>query len=130
MNALFLMQAGVEEKGQSILLKNIGHTGWSQTAIIFGAIALVALVPFLLVWCFRRRIFHRHKRHHHHHHHYRPAPQIAAATERLMPDENGGKVRKRWRRSKYPHRPLNPTLAQTRGLPPLRGQETPPPPPS
>ncbi len=36
--------------------------------------------------------------------------------------------RKKFRKQRRPHRPMNPTLAQTRGLPPLRDENTPLPP--
>jgi hypothetical protein len=107
-----------EGADQMLLLKSMGHTGWVQFGIIFGSLAVVALFAFLLVYAFRKRLLSRYRRHHHH----RPAPNENPATE-----TGGNKAQKKSRRSRHAHRPLNPTLAQTRGLPPLRDEKTPPP---
>lgn len=116
MNALIPILAE-EGPDQMMLLKNMGHTGWAQFGIIVGALGVVALSAFLLVYCFRKKLLSRYRRHHHH----RPAPNEISAME-----TDGGKSQKRSRRSRHAHRPLNPTLAQTRGLPPLRDEKTPP----
>lgn len=116
MNALIPLLAE-EGADQMLLLKNMGHTGWAQFGIIFGSLAVVALSAFLLVYCFRKKLLGRHR----HHHHHRPAP-----GESQAPEAGGDKRHKRTRRSRHAHRPLNPTLAQTRGLPPLRDEKTPP----
>ena len=53
---------------------------------------------------------------------------------KFHPDKNPGdataeiKKRKKWRKPRRAHRPLNPTLAQTGGLPPIRDENTPLPP--
>ena len=57
----------------------------------------------------------------------------SAAGHGGVPDsgtgESGGKHYRRRRRRRRAHRPRNPTLAETRGLPPVRSQPSPPPPP-
>jgi hypothetical protein len=123
MSAMRVLLAVAGETDHTLLPKGVGNSSWSQTGIIFGAIAAVALLSFLVVYCFRKKILRRHRRHHQH----RPAPSAASAAQNAASDE-GGKVKKRWRRSRYPRRALNPTLAQTGGLPPVRKEETPPPP--
>jgi hypothetical protein len=124
MSAPFSLLADLEENDQLLLLKSMGHTGWSQTSIIISSLTAVALFSFLMVYIFRKKILGRHKRHHFHRH----VTNSAAATANPPVAESGGKVKKRWRRSRHAHRPLNPTLAETRGLPPLREEGTPPPP--
>jgi hypothetical protein len=122
MSALPALLAAVDEIDHTLLPKGVGNTSWSQAGIMFGAIGAVALLSLLVVYCFRKKILRRHR----HHHQHRPAQPVASATQNPSADD-GGKVRKRWRRSRYPRRPLNPTLAQTGGLPPVRKEETPPP---
>jgi hypothetical protein len=122
MNALLPLLAELEQNDQLLMLKTVGHSGWSQTAIIFGSIGVVAVSLFLIVYCFRKQILRRKRRHHHH----QSAPKVAASTASPVPDEDSGRGRKKWRRSRHP---LNPTLAETHGLPPIRDESAPPPPP-
>jgi hypothetical protein len=123
MSAYFPLLADSDDASQLLLLKNIGQTGWSETSIIFGSIATVALLSFLIVYIFRRQFLSCRKRHHHHRH-----VTNSAATPNPTPVQSTDNPKKRWRRSRHAHRPLNPTLAQTRGLPPLRQEDQPPPP--
>lgn len=122
MSAILLLAAELEPKDPVILLKNMAHSGWSQMSIILGSIAVVTALSFLTVYCFRKRILRHYRRRHHRH---RATPKATAAAQNPGAEENSGRVRKKWRRSRS-RRPLNPTLEQTRGLPPLRGEETPP----
>lgn len=71
--------------------------GWQDFFIVLGAVVLAALMVFIWIALFRKKRTHR-RRHHHH-----------------------GKKRRR-----REHRPINPTLAQTGGLPPIRAEERPP----
>lgn len=93
-----------------------------ELAILFGAIALLTSV--LVIWAVylrkKRRSRHRHHRHHHDHSQSGPATENPASTDPAAAD----KPRRR-RRRRRDHRPMNPTLAQTGGLPPVR-QEQPP----
>jgi hypothetical protein len=115
MNAALSLLAALDENDQ-LLLKNLGRSGTSQITIIFGALGLVVVLLFLFVFVFRKRFLHKRKRHHHH--------RQASAPEA---SEGLHAKRRRWRRPRREHRPLNPTLAQTRGLPPVRDPDTPPP---
>jgi hypothetical protein len=83
-----------------------------ERLVVLGALLLVSAVAVLLIVLFR-------KRHHHHHSHERSAdvPRSGPAPE--------GKRRK-WRRRRRDHRPRNPTLAETGGLPPIRDSQPPP----
>jgi FtsZ-interacting cell division protein ZipA len=91
--------------------------------IVLGAIVLVALIVFFCVLLFRKDEKHRHKHHHRHHR--------KSYRERIHKTTSGIKelIRQHRRRSHREHRPINPTLAQTGGLPPLRRETKPPPPP-
>lgn len=113
-----LLIAELNETDQ-FLLKSLAHSGWSQAEIIFGSLATVTVLSFLFAYVFRKRLLRRHRRHHH-----RPVQNTAAATAA----ETGTKPK--WRRLRRRHRTLNPTLAQTHGLPPLREEGTTPPPPA
>jgi FtsZ-interacting cell division protein ZipA len=88
--------------------------------IIFGAIGLVTLL--VLGWAAFLRKRHRHRHSHHHRHRHSSEPTEADAS---VPPEK----RRRRRRSHHRHRPLNPTLAETGGLPPIRPEEPPEPEP-
>ncbi len=69
-------------------------------------------------------------RHGHHHRHRsktdrRPLNFVVTGSEASSEPRQHRRVRRRQRR---PHRPMNPTLAQTGGLPPMRDENAPLPP--
>lgn len=116
MNTLnWLAQSEVQEVLQSV-------TSLSSSArdrlIIFGAVLLVAILAFVWVGMFRKPRRRHSRHHHHHHHHHRPQPES-------RPSEDTSLFRKR-RRRRREHRPRNPTLAETGGLPPRRPDDVPP----
>ena len=78
--------------------------------IVFGAIILVTLV--VAIWAaFIRKKKRRHHSHHSGHDHSQAIQQRTA---------DGGQKRRKWRKRRREHRPRNPTLAETGGLPPVR----------
>ena len=90
----------------------------SEKLMIFGAIGLVtALVVLWAVFLRKKR---RRRRSHHHEHHGSSVPaQVPGASKDASgpaPEEH----HRRHRRSRRRHRRLNPTLAETGGLPPIR----------
>ncbi len=92
--------------------------------IVIGASSAVGLL--LLVWAGlyikKRR---RHRRHSHHHQSTSTAEEALAAAQRGAPAaETHHRHHRRKRRRE--HRPRNPTLAETGGLPPVRHEEEPP----
>ena len=101
-------------------------SGLLDVLIVLGVIALVALIVFFWVLSFRKDGKHRRKHHHHHHHHRKDH------REQFKKNASGIKelIWRHRRRHHREHRPINPTLAQTGGLPPLRKAEKPPPPAS
>lgn len=88
-------------------------------AIFTGFVVVVALA---LVWVL---YFRKPSRRHHHHRRSHARTQNAPGTEAQEAAQPAAKKR-RVRRSRHPQRSFNPTLAQTRGLPPLRheGQQS------
>ncbi|HTL55510.1 MAG TPA: hypothetical protein VL361_07510 [Candidatus Limnocylindrales bacterium] len=94
--------------------------------IILGAVALVTLV--VLLWAVAFRSKRRRRHHHHHHHHSHSHTETTAETSpESEPVEESGSRRKRRRHRRREHRPRNPTLAETGGLPPLRSAPPPEP---
>jgi hypothetical protein len=123
MNVLLPFLADADDNDRLLMLKNVGHSGWSSMTIMFGAIGLVAVLSFVLVYCFRNKILGRQRRHRHHR-----AGQSAATAPGTQPaGEEAGTAQKKSRRFRRGRRTLNPTLAQTHGLPPVRDEDTPPP---
>jgi hypothetical protein len=95
-----------------------------QTLIIFGAITAAAVIGVIWAILYSQRKKHRKHRHHHHYEHH---PEEPASQNDNQSDEKGeGSSRRKWRRHRREHRPMNPTLAQTGGLPPLRDENSPP----
>ncbi len=97
-----------------------------ERLIIFGAIGFVALVLALGVVLLRKK--RRRRRHHHAHQSFSRPAEMPKSVE----DENvsAPPVRGRHRRhSRHRHRPRNPTLAETGGLPPIRAESPPAPEP-
>lgn len=93
---------------------------WQQVGIVCAA-AMVVTVP-VVIWAafFRKR---RHRSHRHH-----PPPGTHPGGEPALPEASPGRVKANWinsrkRRKKREHRRRNPTLAQTGGLPPIRGDQ-------
>jgi len=106
------------------LFASLAVTTLFQYLIYGGAIAVVAGGVMLWAVLFRKRRKHRS----YPHHRDRSLSRAASAKSSTETDgaaDNG--ERKRRRRSE-PRR--NPTLAETRGLPPIRGEESPPPEPN
>jgi len=91
-----------------------------EWVILLGALALVILTAVVWAAFFRRR-----RRRHHHHHRSAGAPEptsVAAVAPARGPNSA---PRRRRRRRRRDHRPRNPTLAETGGLPPLRADPPP-----
>jgi hypothetical protein len=91
-----------------------------STVIFF--ILLVLLVSGVFIWAafFRKPARHRSTRHR-----SRPKEEVAIQNGAAAPATQPVKRRHKRRRQRQP---LNPTLAQTRGLPPVRDKQSTPPP--
>lgn len=96
----------------------------SDVMLVLGGIAVLTCVLLLGIWLARRRGGRSHRRHAH-------GPQILANTEdytvETVESDDGDRRKRRFRRRRREHRPRNPTLAETTGLPPERGDNGAPP---
>jgi FtsZ-interacting cell division protein ZipA len=103
-----------------------------EVMIVTGAVAAVTLLLVLWVLYFRKHRLH-HTHHHSHHHHSSeesagappPVSDATATDPEDFPETH--RHRRRRRRRRREHRPRNPTLAETGGLPPLRSDRPPEP---
>jgi len=90
-----------------------------ELMILLGAVAIVSLI--LVVWAaFVRKTPRRHSHHHHHDYSAREENNEMRSEETGSAEGEGGRRYRRKRRRRRDHRPRNPTLAETGGLPPLR----------
>jgi len=85
--------------------------------LVFGALTVVTLI--IVVWAAFIRKKPREPSSHQYHRH-RPAAQAEAAAVSQEAVEEPGRERRRRRRRRRDHRPRNPTLAETGGLPPIK----------
>ena len=85
--------------------------------VFFGSFALITLAVFAWAIAFRKQPH----RHHHHHH-----PKPAATTPEDETPDGGFFSRHRRKHRRKEHRPVNPTLSETGGLPAARDPKTPP----
>jgi hypothetical protein len=89
-----------------------------ECLIILAAIALITGAT--LIWA----VFLRKTRRRQHGHHHSPESATEAAVD-TSDEPVPGRRRRKWRRPRREHRPRNPTLAETGGLPPVRTGEPP-----
>jgi hypothetical protein len=96
-----------------------------ERLMIIGATGLVAVLMVLWAVLIRKKHRHRHS-HHHAHQHSSKQTEVAAVP---VPESTPAppEKRRRRRRSSRRHRPRNPTLAETGGLPPVRAEDPPEP---
>jgi hypothetical protein len=80
--------------------------------------ALVAVCIAVLIWVVYFRRVRRRPHGHHHSRHYSQGPATDVVVE--SEDEPDQPRRRKWRRPRREHRPRNPTLSETGGLPPVR----------
>ena len=124
MNILPVLLAKVELEDVLAQWKTLSPSAL-QRLIVFTAIMLV-VVPVLVWAVFLRKSRRQHSHHHRRHHSRDPARDAAAAEGDGVTSQP--RKRRKWRRPRREHRPRNPTLAETGGLPPIRMNEPPEPP--
>lgn len=91
-----------------------------STAIFFALLVLLVAGVFIWAVVFRKPTRRRSSRRH-----SKPKDEVANPDGGAAPAPQTVRRRRKRRR---PRQPLNPTLAQTHGLPPLRDKESTPPP--
>jgi hypothetical protein len=91
-----------------------------ENLTMYGAIVLLALAALIWAAYFRKRRKHHHHHHHHHHHGHEwgknPGNENGNESPMLL---SLFKTRKK-RKLRKAHRPRNPTLAETGGMPSIR----------
>jgi hypothetical protein len=92
---------------------------------IFGAMGAVILIILLWATFIRKRS--RRRREHQHSRYRFSRPGEAAEVQTEEDEDPPSEKRRRRRRSGRRHRPRNPTLAETGGLPPIRPEGPPEP---
>jgi hypothetical protein len=99
-----------------------------ERVVILGALLVVTLAVVIWALFFRGKKSHS-RSHRHSSHRSRELAPGSVGESAGGSGEAGPRKRRKWRRQRREHRPLNPTLAQTGGLPPIRASDPPPPPP-
>jgi len=97
--------------------------GVRESLMVTGSLLAVTILALLWVLFMRRKRRRRHRSHGHDH--SRAASPEPAAVESA--DAGPSRKRRKWRRRRREHRPMNPTLAETGGLPPVRREDRPDP---
>jgi peptidoglycan/LPS O-acetylase OafA/YrhL len=93
--------------------------GNREALLVFAALLLI--ITLLVAWILYFRNPSRRRRSHRKHSQERSERPVANELSKSGAGETSSKRRRKVRRSSHPQRPINPTLAQTRGLPPLKG---------
>jgi hypothetical protein len=121
MNHLPILLAEVSEFVDTVSVeRNVLTSGLSQLSVILLSLLGVILITFIGVFIFRKQLLRRKRRHHH------------RKSSSVVPGQNGDdsaapsevKMHKKRRRVRRKHRHRNPTLAETRGLPPNRDEQS------
>ena len=91
-----------------------------ELLMLLGAVSVVTLCLFIWAAYFRKRPRQHSHRHHHHHHRSHDQAEPNGASANLESEQDNERRYRKKRRRRREHRPRNPTLAETGGLPPLR----------
>lgn len=119
MNPLLLLADALAPADTLPGLRGVWATPELRSRLIMVAAILLAIsIPAIWAVYFRKKP--RHRKHHHHH-----VPRVSAEPGAVPEPSARFKRRKKRRRSNHPNRALNPTLAETGGLPPIRGKDHP-----
>lgn len=123
MSPIFFAQ-GAPDAGPTLIWR-FDDSATIEWLIILGAIGLVTLLALVWAAFFRKRNRRAHSRHHHHHPRHSSESSEAPGASTEADDAVPREKRRHRRRSHHRPRPLNPTLAETGGLPPIRPEEPP-----
>lgn len=92
-----------------------------EMALLFGVFGVLAMALFLLAYLKRRKRRQGLSRSPH------PPSFSQSEARKNAASAQRGRRRRKWHRRRREHRPRNPTLAETGGLPPIRSEDKPPP---
>jgi hypothetical protein len=115
MISLFPMLAQLDPDDPTAATKYFAGSQFYQILIVLGSMLVVAVIAAILAVRFSNR------KHGHKHHHRRSSRKKTGAASQEGGDGSGGKHIQRSQRK------MNPTLAETRGLPPVRDPDSAPP---
>ena len=126
MNISHFLFAAVEPLTRENSKEFLEGSDWGLV-LVAAASCLVGLLAVLGTVLYYTR---RQRRRPHHHHHHRPHREESGNTSSNQTSptaeaQSGERERLRRRRRRRNHRPRNPTLAETGGLPPVR-KDSPP----
>ena len=124
MSIIFFARVDLDVK-QALESLQVTSPATRERFLVFGALCLVTLL--LILWALFIRKKRRRRRKHHHSHHRSSQTAEALEAPKDDPLPAAPEQRRRSRRSRRRHRPRNPTLAETGGLPPLRPEDPFPP---
>lgn len=91
-----------------------------ELLMVLGAVSVVTLCIFIWAAYFRKRPRQHSHRRDHHHHRSQDKKQSEDLPTSVESEQDPERRYRRKRRRRREHRPRNPTLAETGGLPPLR----------
>lgn len=91
-----------------------------ELLMVLGAVSVVTLCTFIWAAYFRKRPRQHSRRYDHHHHRSDDQTNAAGAPTSVESEQDSERRYRKKRRRRREHRPRNPTLAETGGLPPLR----------
>ena len=106
----------VEQRAKEVGLPHFA----SETMLLVGILVALTLALFLLAYLLRRKRRQGLSR-------SPPPPSFSqSAARKNAAASQHGRRRRKWHRRRREHRPRNPTLAETGGLPPIRSEDKPP----
>ena len=126
MSKLYLMLADMDVSEVLDAHKQYGNSQLTGILITFGALAFVVVIA--TIWAIRFSLKKKKRKHHKHREHRNHTEAVASRTRAAAETTSAGETKSRKKRHRRSRAPMNPTLAQTGGLPPMRGKNTPPPP--
>ena len=107
-----------EISGDEVLDQWRSLNATTRDGLIIGG-AFILVIGTIVLWAvYIRKPKRRHHSHRRSHHSSSPGAKSSEAAEQVP-------QRRKWRRPRRPHRQMNPTLAETGGLPPMRNQGPP-----
>jgi hypothetical protein len=99
--------------------RNVLTSSLSQFIIVVLALLAIVLISFIGVFIFRKQLLRRKHRHHH-----RKSNGVVSGRNGDSVPAGESQMRRKGRRVRRKRRHRNPTLAETRGLPPTKDEQS------